>query len=148
MVNAEICCAVQWLSAEYWRRVDRLSAAPVSELYTETGALKINALQWNGREEIDRFFAERNLNELKTERTTRHITGGLAVQALSASRYQVFSTVQVLSGNGPLPLPSQAPSSVADFIDVVVQTAAGEWRYESRTAHAVFTGAGAPAFAR
>ncbi|PKA68156.1 hypothetical protein ATI02_0901 [Pseudomonas baetica] len=148
MISSEVSCAVQLLSAEYWRRVDRLSQAPVSELYAASGVMQISTMRCEGQAQIERFFAERTLSEEQAQRTTRHITGGLAIEALSASRYRVYSTVLVLSGNGERPLPSQVPSSVADFVDVVVSTPEGVWLYESRTAQAVFTGTGAPSFAR
>ena len=141
-------CALQALNAEYWCRVDRVDDAPVDDLYLEDGVMHIGALRCEGRDAIRSFFVERNAKEREAQRTTRHCASSLAITELSAHSWRVRSTVQVLSGNGDWPLQSAPPSSVADFDDTVVQRTDGSLRYASRTARAVFVGAGAAAFAR
>ena len=147
MINPEIWCALHALNADYWRRVDRLSDAVVDELYVDSGMMHIGSLRCEGRLQIRSFFVDRNDKEQAAKRTTRHIASALAIEELSACRFRIQSTVQVLSGNGELPLPSLPASTIGDFDDVVV-LANGDFLFESRTARVVFVGANAAAFAR
>ena len=148
MTKPETWCALQELTADYWRRVDRLSEDPVDELYVENGTMQIGSLKCEGRDQIRAFFADRNSKEKDAKRTTRHLVSGLSIVALSPSRFRLLSTVQVLSGCGGLPLASAPPSSVGDFEDVVINSPQGAWLFESRSARIVFVGIGAAAFAR
>lgn len=148
MIQVETWCALQELTATYWQRVDRISPAPVDELYTAAGLMQIGSLRCEGREQIRAFFLDRNSKEQEARRTTRHLVGNFGIEAISSCSFRIRSTVQVLSGNGEWPLPSALPSSVGDFEDVVIKTPRGSWLFESRTARIVFSGAGAAAFAR
>lgn len=148
MVSAETRAAIDALNADYWRRVDRVSPEAVDELYVEDGVMHIGSLRREGRTQICDFFAERNAKELERQRTTRHLSSALWIESLGVARLRVQSTVQVLSGHGEWPMASALASTVADFEDIVVAIAPGQWRYESRRAQIIFTGAGAAAFAR
>lgn len=148
MIPFEVWTAVAVLNADYWQRVDRQSPEPVDALYVENGVMQIGALHKAGRAQIRAFFEQRNAQEEKTGRTTRHVAGCPVIKPLGEQRWQVQSTVQVLAGNGDWPLPSAVPATVADFDDLVVQAAPGDWRFERRTARVVFTGPGAAAFTR
>jgi len=148
VVTAEAWCALHALDTDYWRRVDRQSDEGVELLYTESGRMQIGALDYAGRDAIRAFFAERNLKEREAARTTRHCGCNLHIESAGDARWRVRSTVFVLSGHGDWPMTSGAPSSVGDFDDRVVRLPDGKWLYEHRLARIVFTGAGAPAFAR
>lgn len=148
MIDPETWCALHALTADYWRRVDRQSEAPVDELYVEDGVMHIASLRCEGRDRIREFFVDRTAMEQASERTTRHSASGLAIEALGPARYRIRSTVQVLSGTGGWPLLSAPASTVGDFEDIVVKSARGQWLFESRVAQIVFAGAGAAAFTR
>lgn len=148
VTHIETWCALQELTSLYWRRVDRIDAGAVDELYTEGGVMNIGSLRCEGREQIRAFFVDRNAKEQAAKRTTRHLVGTFGIEPISGCRFRIRSTVQVLSGNGDWPLPSAPPSSVGDFEDIAVKTVRGFWLFESRVARIVFSGAGAAAFAR
>lgn len=140
--------AIEALTIDYWRRVDRLSDAPVEELYVESGVMHLGSLKLEGKDKIAAFFIDRNRQEKQMGRTTRHLVNGLWIEPALRGRLRVFSTVQVLSGVGDWPLASVPASSVGDFEDVVAEVSPGVFRFELRSARTVFTGAGAPAFVR
>jgi hypothetical protein len=148
VVSAQTRAAIESLTADYWRRVDRQSNEPADALYVEAGRMRIGTLQCEGREAISRFFVERTEREAAAARTTRHLTSGLHIEAIDAHRCRVFSVVSVLAGTGGWPMASAPAATVGDFEDVVVETAPGVWRFESREARIVFVGSGAAAFAR
>jgi hypothetical protein len=140
--------AIEALTIDYWRRVDRLSDAPVEELYVEAGVMHLGSLRIEGKDGIRAFFIERTRQEKLVGRTTRHLVNGLWIEPAPQGRLRVSSTVQVLSGVGDWPLASVPASSVGDFEDVVAEVSPGVFRFELRSVRTVFTGAGAPAFVR
>lgn len=148
MINPETWCAIHALIADYWLRVDRLSDAPIDELYVENGVMQIGTLRCDGRSQIRSFFLERNIKEQEMKRTTRHASLNVAIYELGSSRLRIRSTVQVIAGIGAWPLLSMPPSTIADFTDIVVRSTDGLWLFESRTTQIVFTGSGAASFAR
>jgi hypothetical protein len=139
-VQAEVWVAVQSLIAEYWRRVDGLGDGPVEALFAEHGWMQYGPLRCEGREQIGRFYTGRARREAEAGSTTRHLFSNLLIEPLAAGRVRAVSTVCVMAGKGPLPLPSEPPAAVADFEDVLVETEPGVWRIEGRRASVVFTG--------
>lgn len=148
MINPETWCALHALISDYWQRVDRLSDAPVDELYVEEGVMHIGTLRCEGRAQIRSFFLDRNIKEKEMTRTTRHAALNIAIDDLGSSRVRIHSTVQVMAGVGAWPMPSQPLTTVGDFTDIVVRSSEGLWLYESRMANIVFTGVGAANFTR
>lgn len=148
MIPCETYAAVHALTAEYWRRVDRSSGAPVDELYTEDALMHIGSLRKEGRAEIRQFFIERTELETRVQRTTRHLVSGLLIEPMGERQVRVLSTVQVMAGTGDWPMASGPAATVGDFEDVLVEVSPGCWRFQSRRARIVFSGAGASSFAR
>jgi hypothetical protein len=148
VLDPALFCALNALTADYWRRVDRLSSEAVADLYVEAGLMRIGTLHREGRSSIAAFFQDRNTTEVAARRTTRHLASPLHIETLGRGRARIHSTVQVISGLGDWPVASAPPSTVGDFVDVVVKTHEDRWLFESRTASIVFTGAGAASFAR
>jgi len=140
--------ALMQLASEYWTRADGLRNLGVGELFTETGILVLGSLRLTGRPAIDAFFRERDAAQRAIQRVTRHVAGSTIATVAGPGRAFVRSTVMVFSGQGALPLPSAAPSGIADFEDLCVHDAASGWRFEERVGRTVFIGAGAPTFAR
>ena len=132
------------LAAEYWTRSDGVRNLPVCELFTESGVLVLGSLRIAGRESIDSFFQQREAAQRASGRVTRHIAANHIATVAGPNRALVRSTVLVFSGEGSLPLPSAAPSGIADFEDNCVLTAEGGWLFEQRVGRTVFIGAGAP----
>ncbi len=140
--------ALMQLASEYWTRADGARNLSVGELFTEGGVLVLGSLRLTGREAIDEFFKERDAAQRAVQRVTRHFAGNTIATVAGPGRAWVRSTVMVYSGQGALPLPSAAPSGIADFEDLCVHDAASGWRFEERVGRTVFIGAGAPTFAR
>lgn len=137
------------LLSEYWARVDRLSTAPVSELYAPSGEMRIGSLHKAGRTEIAQFFKERNESEILNKRNTRHTFSNVRVEWINAGRVIVLSLVIVYAAIGEMPLATvTAPATIADFTDICVRDDSGSWKIESKTANVLFTGAGAANFVR
>jgi len=145
--TAELAALVQ-LASEYWTRADGVRNLGVGELFTDAGVLVLGSLRLEGRVAIDAFFQERNAAQRAIQRVTRHFAGNYIATVSGSGRAFVRSTVMVYSGQGTLPLPSSAPSGIADFEDLCVHDAALGWRFEERVGRTVFIGAGAPTFAR
>ncbi|MES2257072.1 MAG: nuclear transport factor 2 family protein [Pseudomonadota bacterium] len=148
MITSETWVAVATLMADYWWRVDGGSERPVDELYAENCLMHIGTARREGREQIRQFFEERRQGEIAARRTTRHLVSNLLIVPVEAGRIRVHSTVQVMAGNGDLPLASAPAATLADFEDVMVEVSPGVWRIENRRARVVFSGAGASSFAR
>lgn len=135
------------LAAEYWTRADGVRNLPVAELFTESGVLVLGSLRLTGRASLESFFQQRAATNSASGRVTRHVAASHVATVAGVDRAHVRSTVLVFSGEGPLPLPSCAPSGIADFEDICVRTGTG-WLFEQRAGSTVFIGAGAPSFAR
>lgn len=136
------------LGSEYWLRADGVRALPASELFTESGVLVLGSLRISGRSAIDTFFRDRDAAQRATSRVTRHFAANHVATLDGPRRAVVKSTVIVFAGEGSLPLPSSLPSGVADFEDTCVLTDGAGWLFEQRVGRTVFTGPGAPKFAR
>lgn len=136
------------LMAEYWRRVDGSSDAPVDELYAENGVMHIGTAHCEGRAQIRAFFEARSRGEAAQRRTTRHLMSNLTIEPAGHGAIRARTTVQVMAGTGDLPLAPGPAVTLADFDDLLREVAPGVWRIERRHARVIFTGAGASSFAR
>jgi hypothetical protein len=142
-----VAIVLQQLCAAYWRCVDETPDG-IGELFTTDGVLALGSLELNGRTAIERFFRERDASMRADGRITRHAACNFLVTGLEDGRAVLRSTVLVYSGTGALPLPATLPAGIVDFFDVCVRDAEGRWRFASRCGRTVFTGPGAPSFAR
>ena len=146
-VDPAVAIALQQLCAAYWRCADEAPDG-IGELFTADGVLSLGSLSLRGRAAIEHFFRERDASMRADGRTTRHAACNFLVKGLDGAEATIQSTVLVYSGAGALPLPATLPAGIADFSDVCVRDAAGRWRFASRHGRTVFTGPGAPSFAR
>lgn len=135
-------------AAEYWRRVDGNSDAPVDELYVDDAVLHMGTAYCEGRARIRTFFEERRKGEIAARRTSRHVMSNLSIEFIDQGRIRVFSTVQVMAGVGDLPLAAGPIVTLADFEDVMREVAPDIWRIERRLGRVIFTGANASSYAR
>jgi hypothetical protein len=140
--------ALQQLAARYWARADGDLGIALDGIFTPEGSLQLGSLELVGLPAIERFFRERDVTQREGQRTTRHIACNHLLKALDPDRIEVRSTVLVYAGTGSWPMPSGAPSAIADFIDTCVRMPQGAWRFARREARTVFIGAGAATFAR
>ncbi|MBN9429402.1 MAG: nuclear transport factor 2 family protein [Burkholderiales bacterium] len=136
---------IQQLMADYWLRVDGLSTLAVEELFVEEGTLRLGAARCSGRKQIGEFYAERARRNKETQRMTRHVNSQWHFEP-RPDGWKLTSNVQVIVGEGAIPMESIPPATVADFFDVVVRDALGRWRFRSRDADILFTGRGAAYF--
>jgi hypothetical protein len=146
-IDPAIVVALQQLCAAYWFCADE-SADGVGELFSTDAVLTLGSLVLDGRAAIEKFFREREESARATGRTTRHAGCNLFVTALEGRRATVRSVALVYAGSGERPLPATAPAGIVDFADECVQDGSGRWQFASRVALTVFTGPGAPSFAR
>lgn len=145
----EAASGVSRLVTEYFLRTDRPEFGCVADLFDPQGVLELGPLKIEGRDAIAAFFAERNPAQAASRRLTRHSCGPVALRATStAAVMEAHSTVIVFAGVGAVPLPSEPPSSIADFDDVCARDEHGEWRFLSRKATILFLGANPPVFAK
>lgn len=140
--------ALQQLAARYWARADGDLGIALDGIFTPDGSLQLGSLELVGLPAIERFFRERDVTQHEGQRTTRHIACNHLLKALGPDRIDVRSTVLVYVGTGSWPMPSSAPSAIADFIDTCVRTPSGPWLFSRREGRTVFIGAGAATFAR
>ncbi len=136
------------LTSEYWLRADGVRQLPCCELFAESGELVLGSMHLSGRDAIDTFFRQREAAQRASGRVTRHVGANHVATAAGPGRVRMQSTVLVFSGEGSPPLPSSAPSGIADFEDICIHTPEGNWLFEKRVGRTVFIGAGAPSFAR
>jgi hypothetical protein len=146
-LDLAVAIALQQLCAAYWLCADE-TCEGVGDLFTQVGVLTLGSLVLNGRAAIEKFFHQRESQMRTTGRTTRHLGCNLLVTAVEQGRARLRSVAVVYSGTGELPLPATAPAGIVDFTDECVQDNFGRWRFASRVARTVFTGPGAPSFAR
>jgi hypothetical protein len=147
-VSAEDLLSLMHLAAEYWLRADGVRRLPVGELFADSGVLVLGSLRLSSRNAIESFFAQREAAQQASGRVTRHVATNHVATVIGPDRARMRSTVLVFSGEGSLPLPSAAPSGIADFEDICVRTPTAGWQFEERLGRTVFIGAGAPSFAR
>jgi hypothetical protein len=146
-VDPALVVTLQQLCAAYLRCADE-SPEGVGELFTEDGLLTLGSLVLTGRVAIEKFFRDRYASMRVDARTTRHVACNLLVRAVERGRATIQSTVLVYSGTGALPLPATLPAGIVDFSDVCLRNDSGRWQFASRRGRTVFTGPGAPSFAR
>jgi hypothetical protein len=146
-VDPATAVALQQLCAAYWSCADE-SAEGVGELFTTDAVLTLGSLAVTGRAAIEKFFREREESARATRRTTRHAGCNFLVTMLEGRRAKLRSVALVYAGSGERPLPATAPAGIVDFADECVQDDSGRWQFASRVALTVFTGPGAPSFAR
>lgn len=133
------------LLADYWLRVDGLLRAPVGELFTSDGTLRLGRAVSTGRAAIDSFYEERRRSNALTKRNTRHVNSQLHVSTLDEHSFEVRSTVQVFVGEGSVPYASKPAASIVDFLDIVKRDAEG-LQFASRNADVIFAGEGLASF--
>jgi hypothetical protein len=142
-----VVVALQQLCAAYWHCADA-SADGIGELFAADAVLTLGSLVVTGRAAIEKFFDERESTQRATGRKTRHLGCNFLVTAVADGRASLRSVAVVYSGSGELPLPATSPAGIVDFSDECVQDDSGHWQFASRVARTVFTGPGAPSFAR
>lgn len=145
--SAEDQLAIMQLAAAYIAHADGAGRGAPADLFSEDGILALGTLRLETRTAIARFFEDRTESNASQRRVTRHVPGPIELVVLDQDRIGARSTAIVFAGNGDLPLACALPSTICDFDDVFARTPAG-WRFASRTATVVFTGAGAATFAK
>jgi hypothetical protein len=139
---------LQRLSNRYWARADHVTEFAIADMFTPDAVFMLGGLTLNGRRAIEDFFRERDASMSDEQRVTRHVATNFVATREGDGTVRVRSTVLVFSGNGVLPLPTTAPTGIADVDDTCVLTAEGDWKYARRQIRSVFVGEDAPAFAR
>ncbi|MEZ5076839.1 MAG: nuclear transport factor 2 family protein [Solirubrobacterales bacterium] len=125
--------ACERLIVEYARRVDFGEAERVAELFTADGRWEGSELLLEGREEIRRWFAERQRLE---RRVSRHVCTNVAVEVVSETEasslcYMVNYRHDRREGDEALPVPTEVPKYVGELHDSFRLTEEG-WRFASR----------------
>jgi hypothetical protein len=136
--TAETVAGVSWLVTEFCLRNDRPEFGSVAELFKIDGVLQLGPLRIEGREAIAAFFAKRNATHAQIGRITRHICGPVALREISPGVVDAHAALLVFAGVGALPLPSEAPSTVADFDCICERNERGEWQFAERKATVLF----------
>jgi hypothetical protein len=129
---------VNWLVTEFCLRNDRPEFGSVAELFKIDGVLQLGPLRIEGRAAIAEFFAKRNATHAQIGRITRHVCGPVALREVSPGVVEAHAALIVFAGVGALPLPSEPPSTVADFDCVCERNERGEWQFAERTASVIF----------
>lgn len=145
--KAEDQLAIMHLTAAYVAHADGAGRGEPADLFVKDGVLSLGSLRLENHSAIQRFFEDRARDNRAQGRVTRHVPGPLEITAVEHERLEARSTAIVFAGNGDLPLATALPTTICDFNDVFVLTSDG-WRFASRTATVVFTGAGAATFAK
>lgn len=140
--------AVMELINRHWALVDRAAAGAVADLFCDDGEMYIGQLVKTGREDIARYYVERRAQEDSSGRKTRHVISNLLTEMSAEGDIRFFFLASVYSGTGPFPLPSLAPSTLADFSGICRRTEHKGWLIAELRAAVTFVGAGAPAFAK
>lgn len=147
IISATDLQGLQQLASRYWFIADGLEPLPIGDLFAADAVLELGSLRLEGVEAIERFFSNRQVAQDETKRTTRHLASHFLITPIDQDRVRVRSTVVVYAGSGERPLPSTAPSGIADFDDLCVRRDGQRWVYSSRTARTVFIGPAAAKFA-
>lgn len=138
---------IERLMLEHWRRVDRVADRPVAELFCNDGEMHIAQLVSLGRDDIESYYRGRRAQEDAAGRKTRHVISNMVCDAPVDGVVHVGFLASVYSGVGDFPLPSNPPSTIADF-EALCRVEDGTWRIANMRAAVVFIGGGAPAFAQ
>ena len=149
--EAALFLTLQSRVAEYWARVDRVEGAteePCQSFFSEDAVMVLGALRVEGKPALSEFFDNRERQEIARERTTRHVVSNFRLKIDGPKRAILRATVIVYAGIGAWPLQSEPPSGLGDFSFTFVKDTDGEWRFSAINANSLFTGAGAPAFAK
>ncbi len=124
------------LNAEFAYRVDHGPTATVADLFVENGSYgRAGGARSRGREEISATYAARQAHGA---RTARHLFTNLRLTHEGPDRASGTTIMTLFAQDGSPPLPAEV-LAVSDFEDVYVRCDDGEWRYQSRTIHTLFT---------
>lgn len=137
--------ACERLIVEYSRRVDFGEAESIAELFAPDARWEGTELLLEGREDIRRWFGERQRLE---RRVSRHVCTNVAVEILSATEARSLSYLvnyrhDRREGDGSLPVPTEVPKYVGELHDRFRLTDEG-WRFAARRVTVAFARARKP----
>lgn len=135
--------ALHRLVFEHWARVDRIDEACAGELYTQDAVMRIGALQFDGRADIERYFGERRAQEDLSGRRSRHQVTNLIVDTDGHGGATVCFLAVVYAGAGDMPFAAGPPTTIADFTTICRRQDDGRWLFQSMCARVVTKGPGA-----
>lgn len=131
--------ACERLIMEYARRVDFGNASGIADLFTEDGRWEGTDLLLDGRDEIRRWFSER---ERLTRRVSRHVCTNVIVEVLSPEEAQSLCFLinyrhDRRDGDSEGPVPTEVPKYVGELRDRFRRTPEG-WRFTERKVEVAF----------
>lgn len=148
VVSAECYTALNAFVAEYWARVDNMSSASVSELFTADGVMQIGSLCLTGKSNIHSFFTNRNTEQAISGRFTRHVFTGLRIQNDAENVLKVSFNVMVFAGFPPTPSENCVPVTIADFTFDCIRSTDNDFLIQRVSSVLTFSGPNASSFAK
>lgn len=137
----KIRVALEDLNTAFTYHLDHDDVDALIELFVDDVYYTHGPRETRGKAALERVFRSRSAER---PRTSRHLYSGLKLHIESTERARGTSVCMTFGEYGLPPLSPAIPILVADFNDVYVRCADGEWRFQERHIVRIFEGAGNP----
>jgi len=140
--NAALWCALNQLIAEYWAEVDENGGEQAHEFYLPDGLYTIGNNRFEGRQQIEAFYARRRYSSI----VTRHLISNLRVFGKDQQHARMLGLMSLYRADGKSPFQgARPPAMIADF---EAQCRLGDdrrWRFQSHLLRPFIVGSDLPA---
>jgi ketosteroid isomerase-like protein len=127
--------AIQDLNTAFAYHLDRNEIAPLVALFAADAVYSNGPRVSRGRAEIEAFYQSRTAHGA---RTARHMYSNLRIVFEGEARAHATSVWLSFARNAAPPIDYSTPFLVADFEDIYLREADGEWRILSRHIRPIF----------
>ncbi|WP_321862354.1 nuclear transport factor 2 family protein [Pseudomonas paraveronii] len=125
MISLEAFLSLSRLDGTYWAVADLQIDQAIRSLFCKEAVLRVDKLELSGTQAISQFFHDRKIQHDLAKRVTRHFSSGFDAVRVAEDVATARYVVQVFAGTGDWPMPSAAPSTIADVEDVLVSDGTG-----------------------
>ena len=126
--------ALEDLNSAFCRLLDHNEISQLVDIFCEKVIYTSGGKRVEGREQLRQYFEERTKSG---PRTSRHLYSGLQLSFSDDDKATGRSVCLSFAQAGMPPLPPE-PFIVADFEDVYVREATGQWRIAERMISPIF----------